>query len=135
MSLGLGVMISMLGGNENSVKAFQSTINKTITELSLGADDALHFTFEDGSKLKLFDDGQICCESRYMRTDDNLSAFVGSKLLDAEVRGAPDEPNEYGDVHEVAFLIITTDKGAFTMATHNEHNGYYGGFSIRAAAE
>ena len=132
--LGTGVMISMLRGNAESVEAFTDAIGKTIAALTLGEDDALHFVFDDGSKVKLFDGGQSCCESRYMRTDDTLADYVGAKLLGATIKEAPNMPDEYGE-HEVEFLDVKTDKGIFTMASHNEHNGYYGGFSIRAAEE
>ena len=132
--LGIGVMIGHLAGNADSVEAFKGALGKTITALTLGYDDALHFTFEDGSKIKLFDDGQSCCESRYMRTDDNLSDYIGAQLLDAEIKEAPGMPDEYGE-HEVQFLEVKTSKGCFTMASHNEHNGYYGGFLVRATKE
>lgn len=101
--LGMGVMINMLSGNEDSVKAFTGALNKTITAISLGEDDALHFTFDDGTKIKIFDDGQSCCESRYMRTDDNLADFVGAMLLGIEIKDAPNAPAEYNE-HEVQFL-------------------------------
>jgi hypothetical protein len=132
----MGVMLSMLVGNADSVDAFKGAVGKTIADLTLGTDDALHFVFDDGSKMKLFDDGQSCCESRYMRTDDNLAEFVGAKLLGAEIKEAPNlkDEDDYGE-HEVKFLEVQTDRGVFTMASHNEHNGYYGGFSIRAAVE
>ena len=133
--LGIGVMIGYLAGNADSVEAFKGALGKTITALTLGGDDALHFTFEDGSKIKLFDDGQSCCESRYMRTDDSLADYVGAQLLDAEIKAGPTQEGEYGDEHEVQFLEVRTSKGCFTMASHNEHNGYYGGFMIRAAKE
>lgn len=133
--LGVGAMLAMLGGNEKSAATFSAAIGKTITELRLGEDDALHFTFDDGSKMRLFDDGQSCCESRYMRTDDDLAYHVGAKLVSAEVRDAPSIEDEHGDCHDVQFLDVTTSKGVFQMASHNEHNGYYGGFAIRAAAE
>ena len=125
---------TMLGGNAESVDAFTGAIGKTITQINLGQDDALHFVFDDGSKIKLFDDGQSCCEHRYMRTDDKLDEFVGARLLGAEIKEAPSMPDEYGE-HEVEFLEVQTDRGVFTMASHNEHNGYYGGFSIRASKE
>lgn len=131
---GMSVMIGMLGGNEESVKAFTSCLNKTIAALSLGEDDALHFVMDDGTKMRLYDNGQSCCENRYMRTDDKLADFVGAKLLGAEVKEAPSVPDQYGE-HEVSFLDVKTDKGVFQMASHNEHNGYYGGFLIRAALE
>ena len=130
--LGAGVMIRQLGGNADLVEAFTAAVGKKITALAL-VDNELLFTFEDGSKVKLFDDGQSCCESRYMRTDDNLDYFVGGELMNAEVRDAPTEEDEYGECHEVQFLVVTTSKGAFTMANHNEHNGYYGGFWVVAA--
>ncbi len=133
--LGMGVMIKMLGGNTESAAAFSGSLGKTITDVSLGDDDALHFEFSDGTKMCLFDDGQSCCESRYMRTDDDLSQFIGSQLLDAEIKDAPNVEDEYGESHEVQFLEVKTSTGSFTMASHNEHNGYYGGFAIRAETE
>lgn len=133
--LGLGVMLGMLGGNADSVAAFTGAVGKTIAALRLGDDDALHFEFSDGSKMKLSDEGQSCCENRYMRTDDNLAEYVGAKLLGAEIKEAPNVEDEYDEEHEVQFLEVQTDRGVFTMASHNEHNGYYGGFLIRAAVE
>lgn len=127
-NLGMGVMIGMLGGNKESVEALQSSTGKTITSLAL-QDDALVFGFSDGFGLVIEDKGQFCCESRYMRTDDKLSDFIGSQLLSAELKSAPGLSAEYGD-HEIQFLDITTSKGVFQMASHNEHNGYYGGFWI-----
>lgn len=133
-NLGMGVMISMLGGNAESVNAIQSCLNKTIVSLTLGEDNALHFVMDDGTKMKMFDDGQSCCESRYMRTDDKLADFIGAQLLGAEIKPAPSLQVEYGD-HEVEFLDVKTSKGVFQICSHNEHNGYYGGFSIRCELE
>jgi hypothetical protein len=68
-----------------------------------------------------------------MRTDDDLNYFVGAKLTGGEIKDAPDVPDKYG-YHEVQFLEIQTDRGVFTISSHNEHNGYYGGFWLRAEA-
>lgn len=127
---GFMVMMRMLCGNEESAKAFQSVVGKTITDIS-HTDEALRFVFSDGAKLELFDNGQSCCESRYMRTDDDLTKFIGSRLLGAKTKDAPDQEDEYG-THEVQFLEVETTEGSFVMSNHNEHNGYYGGFSIEA---
>lgn len=132
--LGIGVMIAQLGGNEGSAKAFQRAIGRKIAAVSLGDDDALHFTMDDGYKFKLYDDGQSCCESRYMRTDDKLEEYVGAELLSGQTVSGPDAPAEY-DSHETEFLEIITSKGTFKMCSHVEHNGYYGGFAIRAVEE
>lgn len=133
--IGLGVLIGEMAGNSQSVEDFTRGVGHTITALTLDADSGLHFEFDDGYKMKLFDDGQSCCEHRYMTTDDKLSDFVGSQLLSAEVNEAPDIEDENGEAHEVAFLVVKTSIGVFTCETHNEHNGYYGGFLVRAAAE
>ena len=115
------------------------TIGKTIVSLRLD-DDTLYIAFADGSKLTLFDDGQSCCETRYMRTDDNLAEYIGGRLLGAEVKDVPKligfwkDECEYG-CHDMQFLEITTSKGSFVMSNHNEHNGYYGGFCIEAKYE
>ncbi len=130
--LGIGAMISMLGGSVESVAAFSAAKGKEIGALEI-KDNALCFTFTDETRLRLRDDGQSCCEVRYMRTDDPLSDFVGGTLMDAEVRSAPNEPDAWGE-HEVQFLVVTTSKGVFTIANHNEHNGYYGGICVIAEA-
>lgn len=129
---GIGVMINDLGGNEESARVFGAAIGKRIVKMRL-SDDVLTIRLADGTGVELRDDGQSCCESRYMRTDDDLEDFDGATLLDGETRDAPDVNDDYG-VHEVQFLVIKTDKGDATFSSHNEHNGYYGGFSIRASA-
>ena len=133
--LGMGVMINKLAKDGSLYKAFLDSVGKIITGLSLGDDDALHFEFSDGGKIRLFDDGQLCCETRYMITDDNLANYVGATLLGGEIKSCPDTVGEYGESHEIQFLEISTSNGSFTMASHNEHNGYYGGFYIRSAVD
>jgi hypothetical protein len=131
-NLGIGAMLGFLGGNEETVNAILSSINKEISFSVLDeGEDKLRIGLEDGSTLVLFDDGQSCCESRYMRTDDDLSYFVGAKLLNIAIKSAANKEHEWG-THEIQFLEVTTSKGVFQIANHNEHNGYYGGFWIVA---
>ena len=132
-------MLASLGGNEETVSAVKESIGKTIVKMSLTDDSyfritCFRITFEDGSVLVLWDDGQSCCERRYMHTDDKLEEFLGAKFIGAEIKSAPAIPYEDG-YHEVQFLDMKTDKGVFQMASHNEHNGYYGGFYIKARLE
>lgn len=127
---GMGVMIGMLGGNAETVAAYNESIGKTIKTVALDEEGGfVRLDFDDGTSLTVADEGQSCCEHRYMRTDDDLQFFSGTKLTGLEIKDAPNEQDEYGD-HEVQFLEVQTDKGVFTMASHNEHNGYYGGFWI-----
>lgn len=121
-------MIERLGGNLESVEAFKAGVGKTITDVTLD-NESLALRFTDGSGICFYDNGQSCCESRYMRTDDNLKDFIGGTFDNAVIKDAPPIPYEYGD-HEVQFLEIQTSKGQLMMSSHNEHNGYYGGFSI-----
>ena len=127
---GMGVMIQQLSGNEASVKAFKQAIGQTIAGIDIN-DDELTFAFENGYILIMYDGGQSCCEHRYMVCYDDTDYYVGAKFFDAEIKDAPNEngPEDYED-HEVQFLEIVTSLGSFTIANHNEHNGYYGGFSI-----
>lgn len=133
---GITVMLNMLAGRDRGLDVFERALGKTLAEVRLdedaGPDGALVFRFEDGSGMALRDEGRSCCESRYMVCEDDLSYYRGAKLQNVVVKDAPDEEDEYGNRHEVQFLEVVTDKGSFTVATHNSHNGYYGGFWIRA---
>lgn len=129
---GMGVMLGMLSGNEESVNTFQAHKDKEIKDLGI-VDNALLFTFTDDTRMKLFDDGQSCCESRWMHTDDKLSDFIGATLQGADMREGP-TTDEDGEPKESQFLIVSTSKGQFTAVNYNAHNGYYGGFWIVAAS-
>jgi hypothetical protein len=69
-----------------------------------------------------------------MRTDDTLTDYAGAELLDVALEDAPSLPAG-GEEHEVQFLRVKTSKGTFVMSSHNEHNGYYGGFWIVVVKE
>ncbi len=103
-------------------------IGKVISSLLL-QDDMLSICFSDGTKLEIFDSKQDCYEHRYMRTDDDLSEVKGGVLYDIELRDVVYDENHY-EAHEIQFLVIKTSKGEIVIASHNEHNGCYGGFSI-----
>lgn len=123
--LGMGAMLHQLGGG--SPKNASDYYGRKITN-AVFKNDQLRLTFEDGVTVKIWDDAQSCCENRYMVVDDDLTTLVGKTLKTIEVKYV-DEPVEYGD-HEVAFLEIVTDQNVVSVATHNEHNGYYGGFGL-----
>jgi hypothetical protein len=102
---------------------------KTIKEIA-ATDDGIALKFTDGTGIELLDGRQSCCERRYMTWDkDELSYLVGGTLTKIEEKPADTIEKDY-EVHEICFLEITTDKGHANVANHNEHNGYYGGFSL-----
>lgn len=130
--LGLGVMIRMLCGNQETVEAVTQCLGQTIVSVEC-SDKSLTLKFENGKTLSLWDDGQSCCEHRYMTCDDELESYKGAKLVDVEVVDAPNASTEDGyGCHDVQFLNVKTNLGVIQVATHNEHNGYYGGFCITA---
>jgi hypothetical protein len=92
-------------------------------------EDRLEITFSEGN-LTIWDNDQQCCETRYMTTDDDLPSFVGAKLLGYEAVEVVCEDTEY-ERHEQMFVKVETTKGTITLVTHNEHNGYYGGFDVK----
>ena len=129
---GMGVLLGILGGNHETVSSIKSVLGNTIEKVWLDEkDNELKFKFTNGVGIRIWDDGQSCCEYRYMVTADDLTEYQNAKLLDFELKDAPNGEDEYGE-HEIQFLDVKTDKGVFQMANHNEHNGYYGGFWIVA---
>lgn len=131
MSLGISTMLHMMSGNQETVEALQKGVNQQISSLSIKEEneDGLVFEFANGYKMRIFDNGQSCCEHRYMHTDDDLSYFVGATLLDAELRDGGSQEEDY-QCKDCQFLVVKTSKGEFTVQNYNEHNGYYGGFAI-----
>ena len=129
---GLGFNLSYLGGNAESVKTLHEAKGGVIKSAAIDA-EVLRLAFEDGRTLEIYDDAQSCCEVRHMSTDDKLDDMIGSMFVEVELAEAqPDtEKGEYGEAHERLFLDLKTSKGVFTLVSHNEHNGYYGGIMPR----
>jgi hypothetical protein len=134
--LGLGVMINYLRGNEETVKAHRAAQGKIIKSITLkegggNGDGAAEIRFEDGTGISIEDHGRSCCESRFITTDDDLPSFTGATFVEVELAEMPELPDgEYGDCKEQIAVRVNTTKGTATFVTHNEHNGYYGGFSM-----
>jgi hypothetical protein len=101
-----------------------------IKHCSVGS--SLELVFKDGRHLRLADEMRSCCENRHMTCDDELTFMRGAKLLWIEEKPVQDlsKPGEY-EKHEAVFIEVVTDRGAITLCTHNEHNGYYGGFDLQ----
>lgn len=137
MSAGLGVMLSVLSGRKReSVERYYGKrissiwLEENFKETRNLADQALRIDFEDGTKIAIFDDGQSCCEARYLRTDDDLQCLVGKVFECAVVKSHEDKTEEYSD-HEQLFIELRASSGeSVTFCAHNEHNGYYSGFSM-----
>jgi len=126
-NLGVGVMLNKLSGNSDTVKAITTSIGRTIAAISI-KDNQLVVDLERASALVLWDDGQSCCETRYMTTDDDLGAYNGAALMDISIKSAKGEHDD----HEIEFLELQTSRGVLTVVNHNVHNGYYGGFAVSA---
>jgi hypothetical protein len=84
---GFGVMIGMLGGNRETVEAHNAAMGKTIFKAEM-IDNRFRLHFNDETGIIFYDDGQSCCECRYMHTDDNLESFANSIFIEAELAEA-----------------------------------------------
>lgn len=124
--IGIGAMLHILGGGTEHVST--EYYGRTIEQAEI-KDNRLRLTLDGGKQIEVWDNGQSCCESRYMSTDDDLSSLVGHKITRIEAKNGPDI-EDGGESHEQVFVEIATDKGHVTIANHNEHNGYYGGFGL-----
>jgi hypothetical protein len=126
---GLSVLLYELSGyDEETGKSVQLLNGATLKSARMDG-SGLRLDTDRGS-FHVADHGQSCCEHRYMTCDDDLSSFDGSEIRSMSVRDGGRQQVDYGD-HEIQFLVIETTSGAITVATHNEHNGYYGGFSLQ----
>ena len=133
-NLGMGVMINMLRGNREEAEFLQRQVGRKIYNVRM-VEDTIVILMEDGTEFSIWDQGQSCCEHRYMVCDDDLTYFVNTPLLNIQIRDAAytveeNEEEYHSEDHEIQFLEIVTGKGVISIANHNEHNGYYGGFSI-----
>lgn len=127
MNAGLGVMLHALsGGTEESASKYYG---RRIIAASVN-DERARLEFEDGITIDITDEGQSCCEHRYITCDDNPDHIVSGVLQKIEVTPVPSETGEWDNEHERAFVEIATDSGHIKFCTHNEHNGYYGGFAL-----
>lgn len=137
-NLGLGVMIRMLSGYEEAAAALKASIGKTITSIKL-KDDEVIIGFKDAPSLILWDSGQSCCEHRYMTADGKptFKSFKGATFdgIDIQAGEGKASESEYGEGADQQLLYILTSKGKVLFSAWNEHNGYYGGFSIDAKLE
>lgn len=134
--------MNLLWGDAKSLEKLKPAVGDKIREIAI-TDNALVLTFARGSlealndcpaqRARIWDSGQSCCESRYMHCDDDLSKYVGARFLGAAVRPGPEEVVGGDGCKEQEFLLIWTSIGVLTVANYNEHNGYYGGFSIEAS--
>jgi hypothetical protein len=123
-------LVYSLFDNQDRIEVVKKAIGKKIAAIAI-VDNRLILSFEDKTRLELRDDGQTCCEYRYMNTDDALPDFVGGILQDLELSAA--HLNKDNDENlDSQFLKVVTSKGTFTVVNYNEHNGHYGGFSIQA---
>lgn len=123
---GIGAMLHYFGGG--SKHSASEYYGRTICGAEI-IDNRLRLTLDGGKEIEIWDDGQSCCESRYMTCDDDLKSLLGHKITRIETKAGPNTDAEY-DVHEQVFVEVGTDKNFITIANHNEHNGYYGGFGL-----
>lgn len=107
-------------------------VGHVITDVSVvnvaAKDDMVYLTLEDNKRVVLRLEGD-CCSRSYFKDDAELRALVGAgKITSAELRelGAL-ESDTGGDVTRCHALVITTEKGSFTIDWRNDSNGYYDG--------
>lgn len=126
-------MLELCNLDTESAADFLKVVGKKIMGVSLDGDE-LRLSFGSQGTLVIRDEGQSCCENRYITTDDKLDDYVGGNLLNIEVKPVPIPVlgSDDGDSHDIEFVEVTTTKGSFVLVTHNEHNGYYGGFYVCA---
>ena len=121
---------SLLDWDNNPTTTAERFIGRIITAASF-ADNELRLSFDNGLTVRIYDGGQSCCEHRYMETADNATDLVGQKLSAIDVKKVESGHDDDGySFHEIAFLEVRAGHVIVAFSTHNEHNGYYGGFDL-----
>ena len=126
MSLGMGAMLHMLGGGSD--KDPKDYYGKVITDADIN-EDRMIIELDGETTIKIYDNGQSCCEHRYITCDDNPKDLIGGVLSKIETSDSGEKEDDW-ETHEWVFIEVGTDKDHIKFCTHNEHNGYYGGFGL-----
>lgn len=113
---------------DNVVAVPQFIVDRVCLDSDRDGTFQIHFT--NGNILEVDDNGQSCCEHRYITCDDDLEGLRGQRVVSIEVTHCNEGEGGY-DCHEQAFVRVQFSRYAVTLCTHNEHNGYYGGFCLR----
>lgn len=111
---------------------FLNAVGMTIDDIVFNTNALVIHLREDGkapTQLSMRDRKRSCCESRFLRTDDDVSEHIGATFVDVVMKESTSARTESG-MSEATFLEIVTSRGCFVLSAHNEHNGYYGGFDL-----
>ena len=128
---GVGIKAHMLYGPMAETEML-IPVGKRIVKAEIVVDDMhkLRLDFEDGTAIVMYDDGQACCEQRYMSTDDDIQSLVGALLVRIDQCDTRYGDRSAEEILDCSFVEIGTDKGFITLVNYNSHNGYYGDFDL-----
>lgn len=104
-------------------------IGQVITSATFDGDSAITLMFGDKG-IVISDEGQSCCEHRYMDVQDDISYLIGKTYLGWELGEYTNDDDDEWYVHDIQFLNINVSDYTLQVSNHNEHNGYYSGFYI-----
>lgn len=93
-------------------------VGKQITS-AYKSDNQICINFIDNSKLLIFDDGQSCCEHRYLTCDDYLEGMIGEFFSSISTTCCDNLDSSEDMYHEVRFVTIYTNRDHYTACTHN----------------
>lgn len=104
------------------MQALSRAKGKTIESITFSQTSADRYenkmviTFDNGDALAVYDDGQQCCERRYMVANEDMSFYPGAEFYDLDVRDAVISTLSDGDILELQFMIVSTSFGSFTAS-------------------
>ena len=127
----LSLLSNQLKFSETTLNSYWKALGQTIREISCDY-QTLTMRFENGHGFTITDNGQSCCENRYMVCDDDTRSYAGARLLGMELADGPRVLDEWLDPQEVQFLRIHTSRGTIVVSNYNE--GRYSGFCIELKA-
>jgi hypothetical protein len=114
-------------GDEQTRTLIVDSFGKTISSIHILCDN-LYINFEGGVALRIWDCNDTYSDCRYMKCNDTLESFSGSKLLNLIIKPV----NSGGDELDSLLMEFETTNGTFTIINYNSHNEQYSSFWIKA---
>ncbi len=114
---------------------FEELVGQTVRDLSLKDDGTTLIIKTDKYKYTFVAEGD-CCAVAYVLPveEDDLKAFLGNKVVQANVGEYKSEVLDYGQT-DTEFYHLRTHGGDITLELRTEHNGYYSGWLMMIGRE
>ena len=98
-------------------EGFEGLEGMEVSAVTVGEEHAVIMCGEVG--VRITDEGQDCCESRYITTDDDPARLIGSRLASITSGEVKEADGMDDECHDIVFVTIRTDTAELVLQSHN----------------